>query len=68
VRIFGVRTGVNTVRCKACDRILEDNELTKKDVNGDYLDMCNNCLYASASVEVDDISTITDNFYLTDDE
>lgn len=56
------------MRCKACDRILEDNELTKKDVNGDYLDMCNNCLYASTSVEVDDISTITDNFYLTDDE
>ena len=56
------------MRCKACDRILEDNELTKKDVNGDYLDLCNNCLYASASVEVDDISTITDNFYLTDDE
>jgi len=56
------------VRCKACDRILEDNELTKRDANGGYLDMCNSCLYASFDVEVDDIGMITDNFCLTDEE
>ena len=68
MRKYGARTGVNIVRCKACDRILEDNELTKRDANGDYLDMCNTCLYASFDVEVDDIGMITDNFCLTDEE
>lgn len=41
------------MRCKACNVILDDTELTKKDSNGDFIDMCNNCLYASGAVEVD---------------
>ena len=29
------------MRCKACNRILEESELTKRDANGDFLDLCN---------------------------
>jgi len=32
------------MRCKACDRILEESELTKKDSQGEFLDLCNICL------------------------
>ena len=41
------------MRCKACDRILEESELTKKDTNGDFLDICNICLSASAITGLD---------------
>lgn len=41
------------MRCKACDRILEDSELTRKDVHGDFLDLCGVCLSASAPLGVD---------------
>jgi hypothetical protein len=41
------------MRCKACNKILEDSELTKKGPNNDFLDMCNYCLYAAGAVEVD---------------
>lgn len=33
-------------RCKCCDVVLIDTELTKKDVNGEFLDTCNSCLPA----------------------
>ena len=32
------------MRCRACNDILEDNELTKKDHHGQFLDTCNVCL------------------------
>ena len=41
------------MRCKACDRILEESELTKKDPHGDFLDLCVICLSASANAGVD---------------
>jgi hypothetical protein len=41
------------MRCKACDRILEDSELTRKDVHGNFLDLCGVCLSASATAGVD---------------
>jgi hypothetical protein len=41
------------MRCKACDRILEESELTKKDSNGDFLDLCGVCLSAIASAGID---------------
>ena len=41
------------MRCRACDRILEESEMTKKDSSGDFLDLCNVCLSAVASSGVD---------------
>ena len=42
------------MRCKACNTILDDSELTKKDLNGDFLDMCSFCLTASSYTGLDD--------------
>jgi hypothetical protein len=36
------------MRCRACDKILEETELTKKDSNGDFLDLCSTCVSASS--------------------
>jgi len=41
------------MRCKACNRILEESELTKKDAHGNFLDVCGICLSASANAGVD---------------
>ena len=41
------------MRCKACNRILEESELTKKDAHGNFLDICGICLSASASAGLD---------------
>jgi len=41
------------MRCKACNVILEDTELTKKDANGNFLDLCGVCLSATATAGVD---------------
>jgi hypothetical protein len=41
------------MRCRACDKILEDSELTRKDTHGNFLDLCGNCLSASANSGVD---------------
>jgi len=36
------------MRCKACDTILNDWELTRQDKStGEYLDLCSECLSAS---------------------
>ena len=35
------------MRCKACDTILDDVELTRKDSNGDFFDLCNTCYSVS---------------------
>ena len=35
------------MRCKACNVILEDHELTKKDSNGRFFDLCSYCLASS---------------------
>ena len=58
------------MRCKACNTILDDSELTKKDTNGDFIDMCNYCLHASGAVEVDTDTFVTDypNGVFTNDD
>ena len=44
------------MRCKACNRILEDFELTRKDQHGNFLDICSICLTAShvEGIELDE--------------
>lgn len=32
-------------RCIACNKNLNDYEATRKDLHGQYLDMCNKCYY-----------------------
>ena len=41
------------MRCKACNRILEESELTRKDANGNFLDMCGICISAAANAGLD---------------
>jgi hypothetical protein len=41
------------MRCRACDRILEESELTRKDTHGNFLDLCGICLSATANAGVD---------------
>lgn len=41
------------MRCKACDRILEEQELVKKDQNGNFLDLCTVCVRASEDYNED---------------
>lgn len=31
------------MRCIACDKELNDYESTRKDLRGEYIDMCNHC-------------------------
>jgi NAD-dependent SIR2 family protein deacetylase len=31
------------MRCQACDRNLSDNESTRKDSTGKFMDLCNSC-------------------------
>jgi len=59
------------MRCKACNVILEDHELTKKDSNGHFFDLCSYCL--SSSNVLDDLNsdTLVENYHyegFTDDE
>jgi len=42
------------MRCRACDAILEDNELTKKDSYDNFIDLCGNCLDAVTRLEAED--------------
>ena len=41
------------MRCKACNRILEESELTRKDSDGNFIDMCGVCISATANAGVD---------------
>ena len=41
------------MRCRACNRILEETELTKKDTHGNFIDFCGICLSASARAGLD---------------
>jgi hypothetical protein len=44
------------VRCKACDKIMSNYELTKKfDGSGEFVDLCNEC---SRFLADDDITTV----------
>lgn len=31
--------------CAACNCILNDTESTRKDIHGDYVELCNSCLF-----------------------
>ncbi len=57
------------MRCIACDKNLNDFESTRKDLHGNYLDMCNECYsYIKEdvlSVERDDLSVTEE---ISDDE
>lgn len=56
------------MRCKACNKKLDDTELTKKDPNGDYIDLCYICLSASFDIEIEgDIGLISQYYDLTED-
>jgi len=46
------------MRCKACNKILEDSELTRKDSRGDFYDLCGVCLSSVYACELED-----DNFF-----
>ena len=46
------------MRCKACNKILEDSELTRKDARGDFYDLCGVCLKSIHACEMED-----DNFF-----
>jgi len=46
------------MRCKACNKILEDLELIRKDSRGDYYDLCGVCLSSVYACEAED-----DNFF-----
>jgi len=46
------------MRCKACTKILEDSELTRKDARGDFYDLCGICLSSVYACELED-----DNFF-----
>jgi hypothetical protein len=56
------------MRCKACDRILEEKELLKKDNHGEFLDLCNYCLFSSIDINVDSLGTITEDLFLTNED
>jgi hypothetical protein len=57
------------MRCRACDRILEDAELTKKDNYGNFLDLCGYCLDAVTRLEAEDNFFVSDSkFSLTNDD
>lgn len=32
-------------RCSACNCMLNDQESTRKDIHGEYVELCNECLY-----------------------
>lgn len=58
------------MRCKACNRILEDHELTKKDTHGNFIDFCSYCLNFSVNYGGIEIEEDLDNQFglLTNDE
>lgn len=58
------------MRCKACDKILEDKELTRKDKNGEFYDLCTECYTVSlaAGWDLEDSGSITQDEWLTMEE
>lgn len=58
------------MRCRACNRILEEFELTKKDTHGDFIDLCRFCLNSTVNYGGIEIEEEVDNLYglLTNDD
>lgn len=54
------------MKCLACDKILSDYEATRKyESNGEFVDLCNECLHASDLVNINfmdrpDLSNVED--------
>jgi hypothetical protein len=52
------------MHCKACDVELSDYESTRKDLRGDYIDLCNHCYLTIkddlVSIEREDLSVPLD--------
>jgi len=42
------------MRCKACNKILEDLELIRKDSRGEFYDLCGTCLSSVYACEAED--------------
>lgn len=55
------------MRCKACDVLLEDYEAKAKDSNGNYFDMCNNCISAGfVGLDEENTGIITEEISYSD--
>jgi hypothetical protein len=58
------------MRCRACNKALNDFESTRKSIEtGEYLDLCNHCFQASEignSKEREDLRDVTDDEDLED--
>lgn len=58
------------MKCKACDVILDDVELIKKDANGVHYDLCTECLTASIAAhwELENMESIDIDGNITQDD
>ena len=58
------------MRCKACDVILDDAEILKKDTRGIHYDLCTDCLAVSISThwELENMESIEIDGNITQDE
>ena len=58
------------MRCKACDVILDDLEILKKDANGVDYDFCTECLTVSIAThwELENMESIPNDGNLSQDE
>ena len=58
------------MRCKACDVLLDDLEILKKDANGVHYDLCTDCLTVSIAThwELENVESTDDNGNLSQDE
>ena len=58
------------MRCKACDVILDDLEILKKDANGVDYDLCTECLTVSIAThwELENMESIPNDGNLSQDE
>ena len=58
------------MRCKACDVILDDLEILKKDANGVHYDLCSECLAISIAShwELENMESIPNSGDITQEE
>ena len=58
------------MRCKACDVILDDAEILKKDARGVHYDLCTDCLAVSISThwELENMESIPDSGNISPEE
>jgi len=58
------------MRCRACDVLLDDLEVLKKDANGVHYDMCTECLTVSIAThwELENTESINNDGSISQDE